>query len=39
MFSSDHPKLMVFDGTLKRQSRSSSEDGLQLHPLNDLSEA
>jgi len=30
---------MVFDDTLEKHPKSSSEDGLQLHPLIDLSEA
>ena len=39
MSSPDHPKPMVFDGTLERHPRSSFEDGLPLHPLTDLSGA
>ena len=39
LFSLDHSRLVVFDDSLKRHLRSSSEDGLQLHPLTSLSEA
>ena len=39
MFSLDHLKLKVFDGTLGRHPKSSSEDGLQWHPPTDLFKA
>ena len=39
LFLLDHSGLGVFDDSLKRHLRSSSEDGLQLHPLTSLSEA
>ena len=39
LFFLDHPGLVVFDDCLKMHLRSSSEGGLQLHPLTDLSEA
>ena len=39
LFLLDHSGLEVFDDSLKRHLRSSSEDGLQLHPLTSLSEA
>ena len=39
LFFLDHPGLVVFNDSLERHPRSSSEDGLQLHPLIGLSEA
>ena len=39
LFFLDHPGLVVFDDSLKRHPRSSSEDSLQLHPLIGLSKA
>ena len=39
MSSPDHPSSMVFGGILGKHLRSSSEDGLQLHPLVGLFEA
>ena len=38
-FFLNHPGLVVFDDSLERHPRSSSEDDLQLHPLIGLSEA
>ena len=38
-FFLDHLKLVVFDDSLERHLRSSSDNGLQLHPLSSLSEA
>ena len=39
LFFLNHPRLVVFDDSLKRHPKSSSEDGLQLHPLTSLSMA
>ena len=39
LFFLDLLKLVVFDDSLERHPKSSSEDGLQLHPLTGLSEA
>ena len=39
LFFLDHPRLVVFNDSLERHPRSSSKDGLQLHPLTGLSEA
>ena len=39
LFFIDHPRRVVFDDSLERHLKSSSEYGLQLHPLTSLSEA
>ena len=39
LFFLDHSRLEVFDDSLERHLRSSSEDGLQLRPLTGLSKA
>ena len=39
LFFLDHPGLVVFDDSLERHPRNSSEDGLQLCPLTSLFEA
>ena len=35
----DHPEQIVSDDSLERRLKTSFEDGLQLHPLVDLSKA
>ena len=35
----DHPEPVVFSGIPRRHPKSSSKDGLLLHPLSSLSKA